>query len=160
VRLIVFFAALGFLSGATAALLDCAGRLARQPDAGWFLAGAAVGVLICRPLLRRLPVVETFDHELTHAVAALLLMRGVRRFKVTWRGGGDLSSFRGHSYFQTQSATNFFRSAPFPFVNVCSRSRAQHWTATGLTTCEAGCGLHGRLRVQEFLPHNGVCTLV
>jgi hypothetical protein len=70
VRLIVFFAALGLLPGATAAFLECAMRLARQPDAGWFAAGAAVGVIVCRPLLRRLPVLEAFEHELTHAVAA------------------------------------------------------------------------------------------
>ena len=88
VRLFVFFTALGLLPGATAAFLECAMRLAQQPDAGWFPAGAAVGVVVCWPLLRRLPVLETFEHELTHAVAALCLLRGVRRFKVTWRRGG------------------------------------------------------------------------
>jgi hypothetical protein len=88
VRLIVFFAALGLLPGATVAFLDCAMRLARQPDAGWFAAGTAAGVIVCRPLLRHLPVLETFEHELTHALAALCLLRGVRRFKVTWREGG------------------------------------------------------------------------
>ena len=88
VRFIVFLAALGLLPGATAAFLVCAMRLARQPDAGWFAAGTAAGVIVCRPLLRRFPVLETFEHELTHAVAALCLLRGVRRFKVTWRRGG------------------------------------------------------------------------
>jgi hypothetical protein len=88
VRFVFFLAALGLLPGATAAFLECATRLARQPGAWWFAAGTAIGVVVCRPLLRRLPVLETFEHELTHAVAALCLLRRVRRFRVTWRQGG------------------------------------------------------------------------
>jgi hypothetical protein len=97
VRIIVFFAALGLLPGATVAFLECATRLARHPGGGWFAAGAVAGVVACRPLLRRLPVLETFEHELTHAVAALCLLRGVRRFKVTWRRGGYVEHSSGSS---------------------------------------------------------------
>jgi len=95
VRFVVFFAALGLLPGASTALLECAMRLARLPDAGWFAAGALIGIVVCRPLLRLLPVLETFEHELTHAVAALCLLRGVSRFKVTWRGGGYIEHRSG-----------------------------------------------------------------
>ena len=95
VRLIVFFAALGLLPGATVAFLDCATRLVQQHGSDWFLAGTVAGVIVCRTLLRRLPVLETFEHELTHALATLCLLRGVRRFKVTWRGGGYVEHASG-----------------------------------------------------------------
>ena len=149
VRLIVFFAALGLLPGATAALLDCAMRLARQPDAGWFLAGAAVGVIVCRPLLRRLPVLETFEHELTHAVAALCLLRGVRRFKVTWRRGGYVEHQSG-----SRLGDDVIGLAPYmvPTATLAAALFTPLVVAPGASLVPRSCGCHVRLPPREYGP--------
>jgi hypothetical protein len=84
--------------GGAAALAAAAGDLARQPGAWALGAGTAAGVLLFRPLLRRFPVLETFEHELTHALAAVCLLRGVRRFKVTLHRGGYVEHAGGSRF--------------------------------------------------------------
>lgn len=87
-RLAVFLVAVALLPGAALALAEGAVALARSPDAWLLGAGTIAGVLVARPLLAAFPVLETFEHELTHALAAVCLLRGVRRFKVTLHRGG------------------------------------------------------------------------
>ena len=46
--------------------------------AAWFLpvaVGVALGVVVDRLLVRRVPVLEVFEHELTHLLAGLLFLR-------------------------------------------------------------------------------------
>ncbi len=87
-RVVVFLAALTLVPGAGRAFAAAAESLARGPAAWLFAAGCVTGALASRPLLARFPVLETFEHELTHALAAVCLLRGVRRFKVTLHRGG------------------------------------------------------------------------
>lgn len=49
--------------------------------------GLIAGMLIDQVVFRRHPRMNTFEHELTHALVALLFLRGVNRFVVTDRGG-------------------------------------------------------------------------
>ena len=88
IRVVVFGVAVAVLPGAGIALGEAVAALAREPGAWALGAGCAAGVLLFRPLLLRYPVLETFEHELTHALAAVCLLRGVRRFKVTLHRGG------------------------------------------------------------------------
>ena len=61
------------------------------------LGGAMLGVLFDHFVARRRPAVGTFEHELTHAIAALIFLRRVTRFVVI-RGEGGLTfpRFSGH----------------------------------------------------------------
>ena len=40
-------------------------------------AGAVLGILLDHVILRKFPVVETFEHEFTHAIVALLFFRRI-----------------------------------------------------------------------------------
>ncbi len=53
-------------------------------------AGLAAGAALHRLLLRRLPGLMIFQHEAKHALAALLFLRRIERFSVTWRRGGEV----------------------------------------------------------------------
>lgn len=84
------------LPAAATALLHFIGRLAAAN--GWlayFAAGAALGILLDRFLRRHFPSVSVFEHELTHAVAALLFLRRVTDFTVTSHSGGSVSHSGG-----------------------------------------------------------------
>jgi len=49
--------------------------------------GTFLGILLDHFVLHRVPVVETFEHELTHAVVALMFFRRVTGFVVKRSGG-------------------------------------------------------------------------
>jgi hypothetical protein len=51
-------------------------------------AGAVAGIVLEHLLLRRVPGLEVFEHELTHAIAALFCFRRVTKFRITLRNGG------------------------------------------------------------------------
>jgi hypothetical protein len=49
--------------------------------------GTFAGILLDQFVFHRVPVVETFEHELTHAIVALMFFRRVTGFTVRKRGG-------------------------------------------------------------------------
>jgi hypothetical protein len=52
-----------------------------------FAIGTILGIIIEKTILRRFDRFETFEHELTHVVVALLFFRRIDEFVVTSRGG-------------------------------------------------------------------------
>ena len=50
-------------------------------------AGTVLGILLDQFVIRKFPVVETFEHEFTHAVVALLFFRRITGFTVRRIGG-------------------------------------------------------------------------
>jgi hypothetical protein len=76
------------LPGSARAFILTVPRVFARPELWLPLAGGlAAGLLFHHFLLRRWPSFLVFEHELTHAVAAVLLLRRVRRFVVTRDGG-------------------------------------------------------------------------
>jgi hypothetical protein len=73
--------------------------------------GTFLGILLDHFVLHRMPVVETFEHELTHAVAALMFFRRVTGFVVK-RSGGTVS-YKGE--FGGQFGTDFIGLSPYLF---------------------------------------------
>jgi len=55
------------------------------------LIGMAVSGLAHYFLVRKLPIISTFEHEFTHAIVALLFLRKVSKFIVTNGAGGSVS---------------------------------------------------------------------
>jgi hypothetical protein len=74
-----------------------------------FCLGVALGILLDHFAFHRMPVVETFEHELTHAVAALMFFRRVTGFVVK-RKGGTVSYQEG---FGGRLANDFIGLAPY-----------------------------------------------
>jgi len=56
-----------------------------------FLLGLAISGLAHYFLIRKYPAISTFEHELTHAIVALLFFRKVSNFVVTNGQGGSVS---------------------------------------------------------------------
>ncbi len=75
-----------------------------------FAIGTGVGLVLDQVVLRRIPGFETFEHELTHAVAALLFLRPVTRFVVT-RDRGGWVEYRGG--FGGLVGSDFIGFAPY-----------------------------------------------
>ena len=73
-------------------------------------AGFAAGVALEQALLRRVPGLEVLEHELTHAIAALLCFRRVTKFRVTLRRGGFVEHRGG---FGGRLADDFIGLAPY-----------------------------------------------
>jgi len=71
--------------------------------------GTFLGILLDHFVLHRVPVVETFEHELTHAVVALMFFRRVTGFVVK-RSGGTVSHQGG---FGGQFGTDVIGLAPY-----------------------------------------------
>jgi hypothetical protein len=87
-RLFVGTLLLLFLPGVTAAFALQVVGLIHVPAVFVPLGvGAFLGFLLDQFLLRRVPVVATFEHELTHAAVALLFFRRVTGFFVRKSGG-------------------------------------------------------------------------
>jgi len=61
------------------------------------LVGIVVGILLYRLVIRRLAGLETFEHEFTHAIVAIMLFRRITRFSVTKREGGYVQFTGGSS---------------------------------------------------------------
>jgi hypothetical protein len=60
-----------------------------------FLLGSFFGVVFDLAIVRKVSVLDTFRHELTHAFAAMMFFRRVNRFVVTRYSGGGISWDRG-----------------------------------------------------------------
>jgi hypothetical protein len=59
-----------------------------MPQIMWpFLIGTLAGIIFDHFVLRNHETFETFEHELTHALVALLFFRSIKDFTVTRRGG-------------------------------------------------------------------------
>jgi hypothetical protein len=95
-RFVFAVLALFLLPGAAAAAWDSM-LLVCSSETLWLplLVGLGAGTLLTWLIHRFLPVVETFEHELTHALTALLFFRRIRSFKVTARKGGLVSYSQG-----------------------------------------------------------------
>jgi hypothetical protein len=84
------------LPGCTVALAHQLGFLWNSETILWScLSGTCLGILADEFILRRIAGFETFEHEFTHAVAALMFFRRIHRFVVTRNGGGLVSHSGG-----------------------------------------------------------------
>jgi hypothetical protein len=90
-RFLLGLFALFILPGAAVALWDGLVFIGRDPHL-WIplLSGLGGGMLLYLLVIRKLPAISTFEHELTHALVALLFFRRIRKFKVTWKRGGQV----------------------------------------------------------------------
>lgn len=87
-RLLVGAVLLSFLPGVAVAFWEACARLGRTESLlAPLAAGFAVGLVVERLLERRFRRAGVFEHELTHAVAALLLLRPIHEFTARRDGG-------------------------------------------------------------------------
>jgi hypothetical protein len=93
-RLLFAAALLVLLPGVAQAFWLAATALVHSPMLGALAAGALAGVVVEHFVLRRLPRIGIFEHELTHALVALLFLRRVERIEVR-RDGGTMHSAGG-----------------------------------------------------------------
>jgi len=63
--------------------------------AGRLLGGLGIGAVAHLLVLRRIPGFLTLQHELKHAIVAVLFLRRIHRFRVTLRSGGVLEYGQG-----------------------------------------------------------------
>jgi len=54
------------------------------------LCGVGAGIPLYFTVIKRIPVISTFEHELTHALVALLFFRRIHKFIVTSKRGGQV----------------------------------------------------------------------
>ena len=88
-RLLTGVAFLFFLPGHTMSFLQGLGQLADYSGLwGPLAAGFVLGSILWKFVLSKIPGFETFEHELTHALVALLFFRRVTQFHVTRHHGG------------------------------------------------------------------------
>jgi hypothetical protein len=52
--------------------------------------GVAIGIPVYFTVIKKIPALSTFEHELTHAIVALLFFRRIHKFVVTMRQGGQV----------------------------------------------------------------------
>jgi hypothetical protein len=93
-RLLFAAALLVLLPGIAKAFWLATLALLHAPMLGVLLAGALAGVVVEHFVLRRLPRIGIFEHELTHALVALLFLRRVDRIEVR-RDSGSMRSAGG-----------------------------------------------------------------
>lgn len=72
--------------------------------------GALGGAALDHIMFRKIPGFETFEHELTHTLAALLFLRRVKEFHVTRYAGGHVVHQSG---FGGQIGDEFIGLAPY-----------------------------------------------
>ncbi len=100
------------LPGVTAAFVWNTVLLAHVPPILIPLAiGLLLGIVIDHFIFRRIPVVETFEHELTHAAAALMFFRRITGFVVNKKGG----TVSYHEGFGGRLGNDFIGLAPYAF---------------------------------------------
>ena len=87
-RLFVGLVLAAFLPGVAVAFWKVSVRLVHTDSVFLpFLLGTAAGLVIARVIGRLFPTLEVFEHELTHALVALLLFRPVTGFSARRTGG-------------------------------------------------------------------------
>ncbi len=101
---------LGFLPGVAVAFVTAGAALIQDPSILWpVVAGTVAGIVVDQFVFRRVPFIETFEHELTHAVAALMFFRRVTGFRV--RGGSGAVQHVGG--FGGRLGDDFIGLAPY-----------------------------------------------
>jgi hypothetical protein len=110
-RFLIALALLGLAAGVTGAFVAFGGALLGTGAIVVPLAaGVGAGVLADRLILRRAPVIETFGHELTHAVCAIVFLRRIESFVVRWDGNGAV---RHRGRFGGVAGDDFIGLAPY-----------------------------------------------
>ena len=110
-RALIFLVTLGVLPGSLTALFCSIQMLIPRHEVVLFLGlGFVLGFGLDQIVFRRLGGFETFEHELTHAVASLLFFRRVTAFKVTSREGGWMEYTGG---FGGMLGDDFIGLAPY-----------------------------------------------
>ncbi len=111
VRLLTALVLLALLPGAILALVALAREFGRMGEPFWAVAGGAlVGLALERYLLRHVPGLEVLEHEIAHALAALLFCRRITRFKVSLARGGQVAHTAG---FGGAVGDDFIGFAPY-----------------------------------------------
>ena len=90
-RFFVGLLALFLIPGSAVACRDSLVLLLQMQDLWMPLAaGILTGILLYFLVIRKLTVISTFEHELTHALVALLIFRRIHKFVVTRNRGGQV----------------------------------------------------------------------
>ncbi len=110
-RFLIALILLGIAPGVTAAFVASGGALlGAGAIAVPLAAGIVAGILADQLILRRVPVIGTFGHELTHALCAMIFMRRVESFVVRWDGNGAV---RHRGRFGGVAGDDFIGLAPY-----------------------------------------------
>ena len=110
-RFLIALALLALSGGVIVSFLDFGGDLLRAGGVVIpFAAGILIGIFVDQVILRRAPAIETFEHELTHALCAMLFLRRLESFVVR-RGGGGAVRHRGN--FGGTFGDDFIGLAPY-----------------------------------------------
>ncbi len=113
-RFLVSAAFLVFLPGVATAFWNLCVRLVHTEKLLLPIAvGVVAGIVVERILVRRFHRVSIFEHELTHAVAALLFLRPVHEFRVTHDGGYVQHGGGFGGGFGGEFANDFIGFAPY-----------------------------------------------
>lgn len=90
-RLLLGLIALFLIPGSVLALWDALIIIAGNKDL-WIplICGFIVGIPFYFMMIRKIHVISTFEHELTHALVALLFFRRIHKFIVTSKRGGQV----------------------------------------------------------------------
>jgi hypothetical protein len=90
-RFLLGLLALFVLPGSVLAFRDSLLVIAGNKDL-WvpLVVGFAAGIPLWFTVVKKIPWISTFEHELTHALVALLFLRRIHRFIVTSKRGGEV----------------------------------------------------------------------
>jgi hypothetical protein len=90
-RFLLGLIALFIIPGSALAFWDALLVITRDKDL-WIplICGFGAGVPLYFVVIRKIPYISTFEHELTHALVALLFFRRIHKFIVTAKRGGQV----------------------------------------------------------------------
>jgi hypothetical protein len=90
-RFLLGFIALFIIPGSVMAFWDVLLVITRDRDL-WIplICGFGAGIPVYFTVIRKIPYISTFEHELTHALVALLFFRKIHKFIVTAKRGGQV----------------------------------------------------------------------
>jgi hypothetical protein len=90
-RFLLGLIALFIIPGSILAFWDTLLIIAHDKDL-WIplICGFCTGIPVYYLIIRKIPAISTFEHELTHALVALLFFRRIHKFIVTARRGGQV----------------------------------------------------------------------
>lgn len=95
-RLLLILVFVALVPGLWHVLVDVVQRAAQDTAlVGRLAGGAGIGAVLHLLVFRRIPGYLTLQHELKHAVVAVLFLRRIHRFRVTLRAGGVLEYGQG-----------------------------------------------------------------
>ena len=90
-RFLLGLIALFIIPGSVLAFWDSLFVIARDKDLWIPLAcGFAAGIPVYFTVIKKIPYISTFEHEITHALVALLFFRKIHKFIVTSKRGGQV----------------------------------------------------------------------